>query len=120
MAANWSVEVAIERQRGIGAASAQWGRLGKSGHRKDRSNRVFYDGWKTGSCCFDGAEMMTATLQGRRARLVPMEMAHHAALCEVGLDERLWARTTIEVRTPEEMREYMTLALEAQSAGTAL
>ena len=64
--------------------------------------------------------MTTTTLQGRKVRLVPLEMAHHAQLCEVGLDERLWARTTIEVRTTEQMREYIAFALESRAAGTAL
>jgi len=59
-------------------------------------------------------------LQGSGIRLVPLQLAHHAALCEIGLDERLWRLTTIQVRTPEEMQQYMQIALDAQLAGTAL
>jgi RimJ/RimL family protein N-acetyltransferase len=60
------------------------------------------------------------TLQGRTIELVPMGPSHHASLCSIGLDERLWQRTTIQVRTAEEMREYLQVALDAQPAGTAL
>src|SRR6266511_2683123 len=60
------------------------------------------------------------TLHGRRIRLVPLKSGHHAALCDIGLDERLWQRTTIEVRTADEMSNYIQAALVAQSAGTAL
>jgi len=60
------------------------------------------------------------SLQGRTIELVPLEPRHHASLCAIGLDERLWQRTTIQVRTAEEMREYMQTALDAQAAGTAL
>jgi RimJ/RimL family protein N-acetyltransferase len=52
--------------------------------------------------------------------LVPLDPRHHASLCAIGLDERLWQRTTIQVRTAEEMREYLQTALDAQAAGTAL
>jgi N-acetyltransferase len=61
-----------------------------------------------------------AILVGRTVRLLPLESTHHPALCEVGLDERLWQRTTIQVRTPDDMRHYLQVALAAQSAGTAL
>src|ERR1044071_9615160 len=59
-------------------------------------------------------------LTGRTIRLVPLEPGHHSALCEIGLDERLWRVTTIQVLTSQEMQNYMRLALEAQSQGTAL
>jgi N-acetyltransferase len=61
-----------------------------------------------------------AILEGSRVRLLPLEPSHHSALCNAGLDERLWQRTTIQVRTADEMRDYMQFALDAQSAGTAL
>lgn len=60
------------------------------------------------------------TLEGRVIRLEPLAMAHHAQLCEVGLDEDLWKWIRQPVRTPEEMREYIQSALDAQAAGTAL
>lgn len=60
------------------------------------------------------------TLEGVRIRLVPLNLSHHASLCEVGLDERLWRATTIRVRTPEEMLAYIQTALQQQAEGTAL
>src|SRR5438874_1170895 len=30
------------------------------------------------------------TLEGKHVRLEPLSLAHHAALCEAGLDEDLW------------------------------
>ena len=60
------------------------------------------------------------TLEGQFIRLEPLSMAHHAALCEVGLDEALWRWTTNLVRTPEDMRLYIEETLAAQAGGTAL
>src|SRR4051794_10260891 len=59
-------------------------------------------------------------LDGRKIQLIPLEAAHHAALCAVGLDERLWQYTTIQVQTVDDMRRYVQLALDEQQAGTAL
>lgn len=58
-------------------------------------------------------------LESRRIRLEPMTLEHLDALCAIGLDPVLWTRTTIRVRTPDEMRRYIELALEARDAGTA-
>ena len=60
------------------------------------------------------------TLDGERIRLVPLTLAHHPQLCEVGLDERLWRLTTIRVQTPEDMLRYVRTALQTQAEGTAL
>ncbi len=60
------------------------------------------------------------TLEGQFIRLEPLSMEHHAALCEVGLDEALWRWTTNLVRTPEDMRLYIEEALATQAVGTAL
>jgi RimJ/RimL family protein N-acetyltransferase len=60
------------------------------------------------------------TLEGQYIRLEPLSFAHHAQLCEVGLDEELWRWVVQPVRTPEEMRAYIEEALQAQAAGTAL
>lgn len=59
-------------------------------------------------------------LEGQYFRLEPLSLAHHAQLCEVGLDEDLWRWIPHPVRTPEEMRAYLETALEAQAAGTAV
>jgi len=60
------------------------------------------------------------TLEGRRVQLEPLALAHHSALCEVGLDEELWRWTTTLIRTPDEMRAYIETALEEQSKGLSL
>src|SRR5437899_10567867 len=60
------------------------------------------------------------TLEGKCIRLEPLSLAHHAALCEAGLDEDLWRWIAAPVRTPEEMRAYIETALGEQAAGAAL
>ncbi len=60
------------------------------------------------------------TLTGRHVRLEPLSPDHHAALCQVGLDEELWRWIPAPVRTPDEMRAYIETALREQAAGTAL
>ena len=60
------------------------------------------------------------TLEGRSVRLEPLSVSHHAALCEVGLDPELWRLIPYRASTPDEMRDYIASALEAQAAGTAL
>jgi N-acetyltransferase len=60
------------------------------------------------------------TLEGQFVRLDPLMLEHHAALCEVGLDETLWRWTTNIVRTPDDLKVYMEEAHAAQAAGTAL
>jgi len=60
------------------------------------------------------------TLTGRYVRLEPLSLDHHAALCQVGLDEELWRWIPAPVRTPDEMRAYIESALREQATGTAL
>ena len=60
------------------------------------------------------------TLEGRSVRLEPLKVSHHTALCEVGLDAELWRLIPYRVSTPDEMRDYIGSALEAQAAGTAI
>jgi RimJ/RimL family protein N-acetyltransferase len=59
-------------------------------------------------------------LEGRRVRLEPLTMAHHAGLVEVGLDEAIWRYVPQVMRTPDDMRAYIEAALEAQATGAAL
>jgi len=65
-------------------------------------------------------EIRPVTLEGEHVRLEPLSFEHHAALCAVGLDEELWRWIPYQVRTPVEMREYISTALRAQAEGTAL
>ena len=66
------------------------------------------------------AELTPVLLEGTHVRLEPLTLEHLDALCEVGLDEELWRWIPIQVRTREEMRAYIQLALELQAAGSAL
>jgi RimJ/RimL family protein N-acetyltransferase len=59
-------------------------------------------------------------LEGQKIRLEPLSPAHHAQLCEVGLDEELWQWIPQAVGTAAEMRAYIETALESQAAGNAL
>jgi len=60
------------------------------------------------------------TLAGRAVRLEPLGGAHLEGLCEIGLDEALWRWTLGHVRTREEMRAYLEVALIGRTEGTTL
>ncbi|MDQ6759926.1 MAG: GNAT family N-acetyltransferase [Acidobacteriota bacterium] len=65
-------------------------------------------------------QLEPVALEGRRVRLEPLSLDHHAALCEIGLEPVLWRWTISEVLTPEDMRAYIESALQSQQGGTAL
>src|SRR6185295_3375079 len=60
------------------------------------------------------------TLAGTFIRLVPLSLAHHPALCAIGLAPQLWQQTTIRLQTPDDMLRYIQTALSAQATGAAL
>ena len=60
------------------------------------------------------------TLAGKHIRLEPLTLDHHAGLCEIGLDNDLWRWIPHQVRTREEMLDYVRTALQWQADGTAL
>jgi len=60
------------------------------------------------------------TLEGRHVRLAPLTLDHTDALSEVGLDEDLWRWIPFQVRTRDEMQQYIQTALQWQADGTAL
>lgn len=49
-----------------------------------------------------------------------MTFEHRDALCEIGLDPELWRWIPTQVRSREDMREYIKIALQWQADGTAL
>jgi RimJ/RimL family protein N-acetyltransferase len=59
-------------------------------------------------------------LVGEVVRLEPLSLAHHAGLCEVGLDASLLEVTESYAPTPEGLRAYIEAALRMQAEGTAL
>jgi N-acetyltransferase len=64
-------------------------------------------------------EMIVApvVLQGTKVRLEPLTLAHHADLCEVGLEPDLWRWIPTPVATPAEMVAYIETARGEQTAG---
>lgn len=60
------------------------------------------------------------TLEGRHVHLEPLAQAHHADLSAIGLDPELWRWIPTQVRTPEEMSDYIETALGEQSRGLSL
>lgn len=60
------------------------------------------------------------TLAGTHVRLEPLTLDHLDALCEVGLDPELWARTTTLVRGRDDLARWLRAALADRDAGTAL
>lgn len=60
------------------------------------------------------------TLEGNRVRLEPLSMNHHAALCEVGLDEEIWRWGITLILKPDEMRDYIETALNEREKGVSL
>jgi RimJ/RimL family protein N-acetyltransferase len=60
------------------------------------------------------------TLEGKHVRLEPLAMAHLTGLAEVGLDDELWRWIPTQVRTPEEMADYIETALNEQDRGLSL
>jgi RimJ/RimL family protein N-acetyltransferase len=59
-------------------------------------------------------------LEGSLARLEPLREDHLPALIAIGLDPELWRWTVASVRTPEDMRHYVRVALDLAERGEAL
>jgi RimJ/RimL family protein N-acetyltransferase len=65
-------------------------------------------------------QIQPVSLQGRHIRLEPLTLDHHNGLCEIGLDPDLWRWIPFQVKSRDEMQEYIRQALQWQSDGTAL
>ena len=59
-------------------------------------------------------------LRGSIVRLEPLALDHVAALVRVGLDPALWQWVPHQVHTPEDMRAYVSTALDEQRRGVSL
>ena len=64
--------------------------------------------------------IVPVTLEGGRVRLEPLSHAHHADLCNAGLDPELWRLIPYRVSDAKEMAGYIDTALALQKAGSAL
>jgi len=60
------------------------------------------------------------TLAGRYIRLEPLTLAHHDALCAVGLEEEIWRWFPTPIHSRDDMLEYICTALQWQAEGTAV
>lgn len=65
-------------------------------------------------------EIKPVILEGTYVRLEPLSLSHHPGLCKIGLDSGLWELTTTNIKTPEDLKNYMETALQSEKAGTAL
>jgi N-acetyltransferase len=68
----------------------------------------------------DEMKVEPVVLEGAHVRLEPLTLAHHAGLCEVGLDEDLWRWIPVPVQTSAEMATYIEAALKEQASGVSL
>jgi RimJ/RimL family protein N-acetyltransferase len=59
-------------------------------------------------------------LAGLHIRLEPLSLEHHAAFCEIGLDDDIWRWFPTPVHSSEDMLEYIRTGLQWQAEGTAL
>jgi RimJ/RimL family protein N-acetyltransferase len=59
-------------------------------------------------------------LRGGIVRLEPLTLDHVAELARVGLDPTLWQWVPNQVHTPEDMRTYVSTALDEQRRGVSL
>jgi RimJ/RimL family protein N-acetyltransferase len=60
------------------------------------------------------------TLEGEHVRLVPMELEHVDALWEVAQEPALWRWIPFAIRTKDELRDYVQVAVDGRAAGTVL
>jgi RimJ/RimL family protein N-acetyltransferase len=65
-------------------------------------------------------QIQQVTLQGRHIRLEPLTLNHLGGLCEIGLDPDLWRWIPAPVKSRDDMLDYIRLALQWQTDGTAL
>jgi len=59
-------------------------------------------------------------LEGEHVRLEPLSQSHHAGLCEIGLVEELWRWIPKQILTPEDMKDYIDLALTERANGVSM
>lgn len=59
-------------------------------------------------------------LEGAHVRLEPLTIGHVPALARVGLDARIWEFSRTLLRSEADVERYVTTALDAQRAGSAI
>jgi len=68
----------------------------------------------------DQMQVMPVTLRGRHIRLEPLSTDHAEALAAVGLDPQLWRWIPTAVRSVDDMRAYVAIALDERAKGMAM
>lgn len=62
-----------------------------------------------------------ATLEGAHVRLEPLDFTKHwEGLLAIGLDQDLWRFTVAKVKTPQDLREYLDVALHERARGVSI
>jgi RimJ/RimL family protein N-acetyltransferase len=64
--------------------------------------------------------VLPVTLQGRYVRLEPLSLDHVDDLATVALDDEIWRWSLADVRTTEDLRDYVRAALREREAGAAV
>jgi len=59
------------------------------------------------------------TLEGQYVRLEPLSMDHYANLCEVLLDEEIGRWLPYSIATPDDMRQFIEMAVRFQAEGSS-
>jgi len=65
-------------------------------------------------------DVTPVTLTGRQVRLEPLSLGHLERLCEIGFEESLWRWGVSSIQSAEDMKDYVSTALQSQAEGTAL
>jgi RimJ/RimL family protein N-acetyltransferase len=64
--------------------------------------------------------MDTPILEGTGVRLEPLTLEHLPALEKIAFDSSIWRYMIFDVRTPDDLRQWVIEALDAQAAGNTL
>lgn len=64
--------------------------------------------------------VVPVVLEGDLIRLEPLTMGHLVALCDVGFDEDIWRMGMNRIATKEDMRKYISIALEDEQKKVSL
>src|SRR5689334_25360698 len=60
------------------------------------------------------------TLEGQFVRLEPLSLDHYYPLSEIALDEDLWRWSPSPIKTSDDLRHYIELALTRAAEGSVL
>jgi RimJ/RimL family protein N-acetyltransferase len=64
-------------------------------------------------------QMEPVTLDGQYVRLEPLSMDHYSDLCDVLLDEEIGRWLPYSIATPDDMRQFIEMAVKLQAEGSS-